>query len=554
MKENNLTKIKKFIADWKLARAVFLAEMSKPRRAIFIILAWILSTYIVVTRFLMYPFIFDSYLMMATAMFLVAVLYTIIVFNVLLFVVIKTKNKGIEIKSVQDRIDFKTFWISAAVCLAVLGIILMAYYPGGISYDTVAQWRQVQSFTFDNWHPVAHTLMIWLVTQVFNYFPFVVLVQLVAFSAAVGYLIATLKAWGFNKNYLALVLAFIVLNPMTQNIMVYVWKDCALAIFVLILMTQMINIYLSGGGWLKSNKNIIVFSVCLVLATLVRHNSFFFTLPLFVLLFAYIKNWRQVLAVGVLAGCLLLAVEGPLYNALKVTYPNNTYDESIGLPMSIMGNVMKKHPERLDSETRQFLLKFASEEDWRTKAVTGSYSFKPSFASSSEILKNVPVKNFIAMVTRTIKNDPHDSFVAVRELTDMVWGTKGQNDWRLFVISSFFSDEVGYNYHDTLLKDLGLWLAAFLGALANIPLLLWLFMSTGVQMLALMMVGLFSYYRNGFKTLGLVVPSVAYNLGTMLLLAGPDYRFFYFNAVITLPLCLVLLAKQKQPGVESQAV
>jgi hypothetical protein len=73
-------------------------------------------------------------------------------------------------------------------------------------------------------------------------------------------------------------------------------------------------------------------------------------------------------------------------------------------------------------------------------------------------------------------------------------------------------------------------------------------------MFALLIFGILSFYRNGIKALFIVVPSIAYNLGTMLLLCGNiDVRFFHFNVVITLPLVLVLLAKQKpndvsQPG------
>jgi len=66
----------------------------------------------------------------------------------------------------------------------------------------------------------------------------------------------------------------------------------------------------------------------------------------------------------------------------------------------------------------------------------------------------------------------------------------------------------------------------------------------GVQMLVLMMVGLFSIQRNGAKTLMFVIPNLAYNLGTMLLLCGKDYRFFHFNLVLTTSACLVMLARQ----------
>ena len=71
--------------------------------------------------------------------------------------------------------------------------------------------------------------------------------------------------------------------------------------------------------------------------------------------------------------------------------------------------------------------------------------------------------------------------------------------------------------------------------------------SIGLHMLLLLLTGVFSINRNlGAKALVLFIPSVAYNLGTMLLLSGPDYRFFHFNTVITLPLIVVLLARSAE--------
>lgn len=41
----------------------------------------------------------------------------------------------------------------------------------------------------------------------------------------------------------------------------------------------------------------------------------------------------------------------------------------------------------------------------------------------------------------------------------------------------------------------------------------------------------------------LTLPILAYSYGTMLLLCGPTYRFFHFDSVIFVPLCLLLLSR-----------
>ena len=49
-----------------------------------------------------------------------------------------------------------------------------------------------------------------------------------------------------------------------------------------------------------------------------------------------------------------------------------------------------------------------------------------------------------------------------------------------------------------------------------------------------------------FGVLFAVLTLLAYNIGTMLLLCGPTYRFFHFNCIIVIPLSLMLFAKEKE--------
>lgn len=49
--------------------------------------------------------------------------------------------------------------------------------------------------------------------------------------------------------------------------------------------------------------------------------------------------------------------------------------------------------------------------------------------------------------------------------------------------------------------------------------------------------------RSGRAVLFLFLPLFCYNIGTMLLLSGPDVRLFYFNVLILLPLAAVMLLR-----------
>ena len=73
----------------------------------------------------------------------------------------------------------------------------------------------------------------------------------------------------------------------------------------------------------------------------------------------------------------------------------------------------------------------------------------------------------------------------------------------------------------------------------------YLFSYNGIHLLVLIFCTLFVFARKGkgWKAMTLTLPILAYSYGTMLLLCGPTYRFFHFDSVIVVPLCLLLLSR-----------
>ena len=65
----------------------------------------------------------------------------------------------------------------------------------------------------------------------------------------------------------------------------------------------------------------------------------------------------------------------------------------------------------------------------------------------------------------------------------------------------------------------------------------------------IILIALFAAVTNvGRGNLGrafMVFPMLIYNFGTMLLLTGPDFRFFHFNFVIIIPLLYLILSGRK---------
>jgi hypothetical protein len=465
----------------------------------------------------------------------------VIFFHAIPFLCFKYSPVDTIIKDQAQKIKKKTGLSCAGLCALVLLIPFCIHFPGFTSADTHIQWMQVQQFRFDNWHPVVHTFIIWLVTRFCNHYAFVVLCQILLFAYAVGYLVATLESWGFSRKWLYVLGIFIILNPFTQGILLYLWKDAAFTILLVFLATYLINIYLTNGKWLTQWKHLLAFSFCVALATLVRHNGMFFTVPLLCLvLFFYMKSHWKVTLTILLAGILIVLIRFPFYSALKVSYPDNAYTEAIGLPMVIMGNVMVKNPQALPDETKNFLLAIAPGEEWKNQYIPNEYNSVKTLWHVSDFVSNISAKDFAGMTLKTIRSDKRNSFLAVKTVTSSVWGIFGE-----------FENVHVFSEKESLLNEPNLWvkflknsLFAFDNLIVSIPLLGGLFTKIGLHMLLLLLAGIFSLYKNGAKALLLITPPVVYNLGTMLLLCTvKDLRFFHFNVVITLPFLFVLLSK-----------
>src|SRR5262249_57688910 len=53
----------------------------------------------------------------------------------------------------------------AAVPVAAWTVYWLAFFPGVVSHDSIAQWREILEGRYDDWHPAFHTWTLWLLTR-----------------------------------------------------------------------------------------------------------------------------------------------------------------------------------------------------------------------------------------------------------------------------------------------------------------------------------------------------------------------------------------------------
>ena len=518
---------------------------NKAARVWFRIFAILVSFYIATTRVLasVYPESIQKWFKLIIYLALILI-FTILIYYLILWVTVALAKKNKHEPGLRKKAP--RFVLYTLIAFIPLFITFLYYFPGGTSPDTVNQWKQVQAFTFNNWHPVFHTLLIWLASRIVNAYAFVVLIQMLAFSFGIGYLFSTLDAKGISRKALFLVLFLTVFNTTTRNQMTYLWKDSAMSISILFLTAMLINIYLSDGAWLSSWRNVAAVSVLMAVTTLVRHNACFFTVPLAIILIIAYRREKKTKWVVLSALALVLLVRFPLYSALDVTYPDNTVAEAAGLPMTIMGDVLVQNPDALSDTTKEFLLSIAPEEEWQAEYELGNYnSVKFSF-NASEIVNATSPYELIRMTLSTIRNDPFDSVEAVTKLTSIAWDSSGEYVYELSPTRG--SSSLGEAFTLSVNK-IGEILISPIDVIDDfIPSVF--VKSVGFCVACLLFCFTVTLPRNRFKSLLLVLPALCYNFGTMLLLAGDDYRFFHFNILVSYPICLVLLLAKRDAAAE----
>ena len=194
---------------------------------------------------------------------------------------------------------------AAALCISSLAV----FWPGTAMYDTVAQYRQVLSGVYDDWHPPAMA-RVWALLTAFGpgATPMLAL-QLVTYWLGLGMIAAALGRVGRSRSAVV-ILAIGLLQPFLgwQGV---VLKDAQLAGALL----AAVGII----GWWRLERRplpgamLVPVALLLAYAVLIRANAVFIVVPLLVTLAPRPIHPVAKLATGLIAVVLVLGV-APVVN------------------------------------------------------------------------------------------------------------------------------------------------------------------------------------------------------------------------------------------------
>lgn len=445
-------------------------------------------------------------------------------------------RKGFEIRMSEQKLDPGFFAAAFFTAMAVLFTMQYVYGPWLSSIDTHIQWEQVLTGSYDNWHPVFHTLLLLVIHRIFGEYVWIIICQIVAFSAAYAYLLTTVKACGVPAWLLLITEVFVCFSKLVSIVMCYAMKDNSMTIGVLLLGGFCVQIIRTRGKWLHYPLRILVLGGMLAFTTLVRKNAFLFTVVLLVvLLFAFRKCWKQILCAACIMAALIGVIRGPLYTRLEVSYPDNTMIESIGVPMTILCDAKATAAEKLDEETNAFMDLLLPPEKWQQYQLH-NYNIAKWSMERSPVECGLTTEKLFRMLTSTVLSAPRESFEAINGLTDLVWGVGNRLEATEMLVPPQMEGEGIKQTAQRAINDIR-------RVLEKTP-LGWLTENIGPSLAGLLICALFAMYLRGPETLLLALPALMYDLGTTLLLSGNDGRFFQFSPVLSLTLILLLIPRR----------
>lgn len=438
-----------------------------------------------------------------------------------------------------------TFVGATLACLVIVILWYIAYKPGSFYADSIVQYSQACSGEYGDWHPALHTLLFFtLPIKIFGNVEGIMLFQVIYFSLIIGYMFESIAEFvGVKQAVLAFL--YIMLNPYVCQIMTYPYKDVAFAMAGLLALIMIFRLYYTNGRWGNSAYKVILLGVVIIAATIFRHNAVLFTAPLAIGGLLLLKK-KQKINLIISMFVTFVIIKCVVYNIVGVSKPGNRVSELVGVPLTVMGNVAKETPEKMDDELSAYVYSIAPQNEWEEYYECGNFNaFKFTELGDLSIVDEKGAFYALKMMGKCFAASPKASFEALFSLTDIVYGFNTGSEGS--VRYSIFPNTLGIKYSGN--SDLKIFFTTYCNLMSGS---VFKYLRTYGVLILLMLFVVFARLdlknKETLYNLLPVIPVFIYDFGTMILLTGPDSRFF-FVTILVAPI-VIIWAMYKRQSVE----
>lgn len=297
--------------------------------------------------------------------------FTVVIYSVLCKLFWKLKDYKLNnFEGKYFTANKRSFFIVWLVIFLAWIPYLLKYYPGITTLDSLDQICQSIGITqLSNHHPVTHTAVISIFMNIgksvgnYNlgialYSVFQMLMLSAVFSLGIYYMAKK------NVNFIwrMVSLLFLALYPVNGMYSITMWKDIPFAACMLIFVIMLYEIVSSKGEFFEKKKNIFLFVLSMIAVILFRNNGFYvviLTLP--IILIAYRKYYKKIIAVFAFILCVYAIWKGPVFKALNVK--EGSSGEALSVPLQQFARIVKEHSEELTDEEKENIHKYLKTRD-----------------------------------------------------------------------------------------------------------------------------------------------------------------------------------------------
>ncbi|MDH3538801.1 MAG: hypothetical protein OEP52_02300 [Acidimicrobiia bacterium] len=269
-------------------------------------------------------------------------------------------------------------WIALATPPALVWTAyLLAFWPGVMSPDSIVQWTQLRTGSYNDWHPVFHTLTEWVLTRLVESPAIVAATQVAVLSGVVGWGLASMRRLGLPTNAAWVMSGVVALWPANGITVITLWKDIPYAIGVLALGIIMLREIDGRTSLLKKRGGWLLLAGVASAVTLYHHAGVAVGFGSLGALWLSVRR-RAVIGAASMTLLTVLVVQVGLYNALDI--PETGHPGIDGLMIQHIGAHLDAGTPLTVQDRAEIDELIPIEEPWYNCESINSFVFNPDFS------------------------------------------------------------------------------------------------------------------------------------------------------------------------------
>jgi len=407
----------------------------------------------------------------------------------------------------------------------VWGVYLLAFFPGMMSADSMAQWEQVISGRFVDHHPAFHTFLLWLLTRIYLSPAVIAIAQIISLAFVAGLWFAFFERLGVRRWIIWLLALIFAFTPVNGTMVNTLWKDVPYSIAVLGIALIIAKIVFTRGSWLKSTLAKIMLGIIFVFVLLFRHDGVILGVgTLLLLIISYPGQWKAWLISCTLCAILYFGIRGPIYKWVGVEKTSTLSEGSLSLysiaAYAIPGTQTELLVSSIDLQTS----------DWNCNMWTNFSPDKLASDVNRSISPTEVIGNLINRIPRILLYDAR----CARSLGWVIWDPNGEvrNASHVQVLV----DPNPYGLQpDSKIPLLREWISNWVIRTSQDPNLNWFLWRPALFLYISVFISAVLIIRNHSVRFGLLsIPVVIQSLTFTLLVSPPNFRYYYAIYLVAL--------------------